>query len=227
MPVFFRKKYRHSFKEKLGLFPPEAFDGCSGKPRIWVNAVSVGEVVGVSSIVKAIKRTYPDSSIIISTGTETGQKMAHQLIKEASCFIYFPLDIPFVVKKMLRTIQPDLFITAETEIWPNFLHYAKKMGVKTMLVNGRISRRSIGKYYRARFFFRKVLHNFDCLSMASEIDSERIKMIGAPEERVFISGNSKFDTLVGETSPLYEREIRKKLNIGDENVFIAASIHPG
>ena len=227
LPVFFRKKYRHSFKQKLGLFPPGAFGGCGGKPRIWVNAVSVGEVVGVSSIVKAIKRTYPNSSIIISTGTETGQKMAHQLIKEASCFIYFPLDIPFVVRKMLKTVQPDLFITAETEIWPNFLYYAKKMGVKTMLVNGRISRRSIGKYYRARFFFRKVLHNFDCLSMASEIDSERIKMIGAPEERVFISGNSKFDTLSSGTSPVYEKEMRRKLNIGDENVFIAASIHPG
>lgn len=227
LPVFLRKKYRHSFKQKLGFLPRGTFDVCSGKPRIWVNAVSVGEVVGVSSVVKALKRTYPDSCIIISTGTETGQKMAHQLIKEASCFIYFPLDIPWVVKKMLQAIQPDLFITAETEIWPNFLYYAKKMGVKTMLVNGRISRRSIGKYYRARFFFRKVLHNFDCLSMASEIDSERIKLIGAPEERVFISGNSKFDTLSSGISPVYEKEMRRKLNIGEENVFIAASIHPG
>lgn len=228
MPVFFRKKYRHSFKQKLGFFPPGTFDKCSGKPRIWVNAVSVGEIVGVSSIVKAIKGVYPHSSIIISTGTETGQKMAHQLIKEASCYIYFPLDIPWVVKKTLETIKPDLFITAETEIWPNFLYYAKKIGVKTMLVNGRISKRSIGKYYMGRFFFKKVLRNFDCLSMASRIDSDRIKMIGAPVERVFITGNSKFDTLTCETFSSYEREMREKLSISEgEDVFIAASIHPG
>ena len=227
-PVFFRRKYRHSFKQKLGLFPPGTFDGCSGKPRIWVNAVSVGEVVGVSSIVTAIKRTYPRSSIIVSTGTETGQRMAHQLIKEASCYIYFPLDIPWVVRRVLRAVRPDLFITAETEIWPNFLHYAKKMGVKTMLVNGRISERSVGRYYMWRFFFKKVLHNFDCLSMGSEIDAGRVKMIGAPEERVFITGNSKFDTLTSETSPVYETETRKKLNIGsEEDVFIAASVHRG
>jgi 3-deoxy-D-manno-octulosonic-acid transferase len=79
-----------------------------------------------------------------------------------------------------------------------------------------------------RFFFKKVLHNFDCLSMASRIDSDRIKMIGAPVERIFITGNSKFDTLACGTSPLYEKEMREKLNIGDvEDVFIAASIHPG
>ena len=228
VPVFFKKKHRGSLKRKFGIYPCNFLDNCTGKPRIWVNAVSVGEVAGVSSIVKAVKKVYPDSSIIISTGTETGQEVAHQLIKEASCYIYFPLDIPWIAKKMLAAIQPDLFITAETEIWPNFMCYARKMGVKTMLVNGRISDRSIKKYYMGRRIFAKVLGCFDCLSMASEIDSDRIKMVGAPDEKVFVTGNSKFDTLIDVTSPLYESEVRENLNIGEgEDVFIAASIHPG
>ncbi len=154
--------------------------------------------------------------------------MARKLIKDASAWIYFPLDVPVIVKKMIDKVSPDLFITAETEIWPNFLRYARKAGVKTMLVNGRISVRSVSGYYRARFFFRKVLGYFDCLGMASDLDAERIKMIGAPEERVFVTGNSKFDTLAEQVRPVYEEEARRALKIErNEDVFIAASTHPG
>ncbi len=231
IPVLLWKisKYKHSLKQKLGFIPPNTLNNCTGTPRIWVNAVSVGEVVAVNPVVKAIREQYPYSSIIISTGTETGQRMAHQLMREdVQSFIYFPLDTPLVVKKMLKIVSPQVFVTAETEIWPNFLRYAKKMGVKTMLVNGRISVRSVGKYYRARFFFRRVLSCFDCLGMASELDSDRIKMIGAPHERVFVTGNSKFDALIEQTNHSYEEEMRKALNIGSgEDVFIAASTHSG
>lgn len=231
VPVLLWKisKYKHSLRQKLGFIPPNTLDNCTGTPRIWVNAVSVGEVVAVNPVVKAIRKQYPYSSIIVSTGTETGQRMAHQLMREnVQAFIYFPLDIPPVVKKMLKTVSPRVFVTAETEIWPNFLRYAKKMGVKTVLVNGRISVRSVGKYYRARFFFRRVLNYFDCLGMASELDSDRIKMIGAPHERVLVTGNSKFDALIEQANHSYEEKMRKALNIGSgEDVFIAASTHPG
>ena len=231
IPVFVAKiqKYKHSLRQKFGFIPPGTFDNCTGRPRIWVNAVSVGEIVAVYPVVKALNKLYPASSIIVSTGTETGQKMAHQLMRvEVQAFIYFPLDIPLVVKKMLQAVNPQVFVTAETEIWPNFLRYAKKMGISTMLVNGRISVRSVGKYYRARFFFRRVLRYFDCLSMASEIDADRIKMIGAPQERVLVTGNSKFDALVEQTLPSYEEEMKKALNIDTgKDVFIAASTHSG
>ena len=230
IPIFLVKisKYKHSLKQKLGFFPSGIFDNCTGSPRIWINAVSVGEVVAVSSIVREVRKLLPDSSVVVSTGTATGQKMARKLIKDASAWFYFPLDAPAIVKKMIDKVSPDLFITTETEIWPNFLRYARKSGVKTMLVNGRISVRSVSGYYRARFFFRKVLGYFDCMGMTSEIDAERIKMIGAPEERVFVTGNSKFDTLAEQVLSVYEEEARKALKIGrNENVFIAASTHSG
>ena len=230
IPVFLVKisKYKHSLRQKLGFFPSGTFDNCTGSPRIWINAVSVGEVVAVSSIIREVRKLLPDSSVVVSTGTVTGQKMARKLIKDASAWFYFPFDVPVIVKKMIDKVSPDLFITAETEIWPNFLRYARKAGVKTMLVNGRISVRSVSGYYRARFFFRKVLGYFDCLGMASEIDAERIKMIGAPENRVFVTSNSKFDTLAEQVLPVYEEEARRALKIGrQEDVFIAASTHPG
>ena len=230
IPVFLMKiaKYKHSFKQKLGFLPRGTLESCRGSPRIWVNAVSVGEVVAVSPIVKAIKKLYPKSCIIVSTGTETGQNMARQLIKDASAYIYFPVDIPPVVGKMLRAVAPDVFLTSETEIWPNFLRCAKRMGVKTMLVNGRISVRSVARYYRARLFFRRVLTFFDSLGMASEADAERIRKIGAPGDRVAVTGNSKFDALVGQVQPRFEQEMRRVLRVRPgEDVLVAASTHPG
>ncbi|MBT9131974.1 3-deoxy-D-manno-octulosonic acid transferase [candidate division NPL-UPA2 bacterium Unc8] len=221
------KEKQQILKEKLGLLPLSV-SKIEGTPRIWVNAVSVGEVVAAGSIVKLLRETYPSASIILSTGTETGRKTAEQTIKEVDGYIYFPLDFPWVVRRVLRILRPHLFITIETEIWPNFLSIARKMGIKTMLANGRISARSFNRYRRTRFLWKKVLGNFDAMSMISKIDAERIKSIGAEPEKVFISGNSKYDTLISRANPGFKAEIRKLLQIEPyEAVFLAASTHDG
>jgi 3-deoxy-D-manno-octulosonic-acid transferase len=221
------KKKQAIFKEKLGFLPPSAYR-MKETPRIWVHAVSVGEVVAAASIVKLLRESYPSASIIFSTGTQTGQKMAEQTIKEVDSYIYYPLDFPWVVRRVLRILYPHLFITIETEIWPNFLATAKKMGIKTMLANGRISARSFSRYRRTRFLWKKVLANFDVMSMISEVDADRIKSMGAEPEKVFISGNSKYDTLISRANPKSEAKIRELLQIEPhEIVFLAASTHDG
>ena len=221
------KKKREILKEKLGFLPPSVYR-MKGTPHIWVHAVSVGEVVAAASIVKLLREGYPSASIVFSTGTGTGRKMAEQTIKEVNGYIYYPLDFPWVVRRVLRILRPHLFITIETEIWPNLLRTAKKMGIKTMLANGRISTRSFNRYRRTRFLWKKVLANFDVISMISVVDADRIKSMGAEPEKVFVSGNSKYDTLISQANPESKAKIRKLLQIDPhEIVFLAASTHDG
>ena len=226
--MIFTGKYRKSFRQKLGFIPFSLQEKMRGSPRIWLNAVSVGEVIAVSSLVKALREIYPQACLILSTGTETGQEMARRIVKEATAYIYYPLDLPWVARKVLNLVDPDLFINTETEIWPNFLRLAKRKGVRTILVNGRISTRSFGRYRKTSFFWRKVLENLDVMSMVSDADAERIQAIGAKPERVIVNGNSKYDALAGQTEPRFEEEMREILNINKEDkVFIAASTHRG
>ncbi|MCD5400974.1 hypothetical protein LR013_00020, partial [candidate division NPL-UPA2 bacterium] len=226
--MLFTGKYRKSFRGKLGFIPSSRQEKMIGSPRIWLNAVSVGEVIAVSSLVKALREVYPRAGLILSTGTETGQEMAKRMVKEATAYIYYPLDLPWVVRRTLNIVNPDLFINTETELWPNFLCLAKKRGTKTMLVNGRISVRSFGRYRKTAFLWRRVLENLDVMSMISEVDAERIRAIGAKPERVIMNGNSKYDALVSQIEPRFEEEMREILNINKEDkVFIAASTHRG
>ncbi len=226
--MVFTGKYWKSFRQKLGFIPSSLQEKMIGSPRIWLNAVSVGEVIAVSSLVKTLREIYPQAGLILSTGTETGQEVAKRMVKEATAYIYYPLDLPWVVRRTLNIVNPDLFINIETELWPNFLRLAKKRGVKTMLVNGRISVRSFGRYRKTSFLWRKVLENLDVMSMISEVDAGRIRAMGAKPERVVVNGNSKYDALASQIEPRFEEEMREVLNISEEDkVFVAASTHRG
>ena len=146
-------KYRQSFGQKLGWTPAEVISAIEGHPRIWVHAVSVGEVTAAAPIVAMLREKFPRACIILSTATETGQAMALRLIPQATAFIYFPLDIPFVVRKVIDRIAPDIVVLTETELWPNFLRHCMKRRIPVVMVNGRISPRSFRRYSRTSFFW--------------------------------------------------------------------------
>jgi len=221
-------KYRRSIAQKLGFLSRDTVKRLAGQPRIWINAVSVGEIVAVSPIVRALKRKFPSAPIVLSTGTESGRVLAEKIVKDVNALIYFPLDFLWAVRRFLKLINPELFITTEAEIWPNLLHTAKKLGVKTMLANGRISQRSIGKYKKARFFFKRILEDLDVMSMISQVDADRIISIGAHPEKVTVSGNTKYDSLSDETNPDHETQMREMFGIAkDDLVFVAGSTHEG
>src|SRR6185436_19320413 len=108
---------------------------------------------------------------------------------------YFPFDLSFIVDRTLALVKPRLFIMMETEIWPNLLRACDRAGVKTMLVNGRISSRSYPRYRLARRFFRRVLSHVDRFCMQSDESARRVVDMGADPAKVVVTGSLKFDSL--------------------------------
>jgi 3-deoxy-D-manno-octulosonic-acid transferase len=221
-------KYRKSLGPKLGFYGRDSFPVMKGSPRIWIHAVSVGEVTAAAPVVAALRNDYPEACIVLSTSTETGQEMARKLVPQATALIYYPLDLPFVVDELLTRVQPDIFVLTETELWPNFLFQCRKREIKVVMINGRISPRSFIRYSRTRFFWKVQLEGLDGLGMISETDAKRIQALGAPAKKVLILGNAKYDSLASRTSPALQEEIYRKLGISPGSpVFVVGSTHEG
>src|SRR4030081_2747873 len=188
-------KYRAGLRQRFGAVPA-ALAGRAEKPAIWVHAVSVGEVVAASAVVEALRQKFPSHRVVISTTTSTGQKRAAQRFGRENVF-YFPLDFAFAVRPYLDALQPDLVVVAETEFWPNFLRLAKRSGARIAVINCRISDRSLPGYKRFRFglpkLLEKTLANVDVFLAQTDEDRKRLIEIGAPESKVTVAGNLKFD----------------------------------
>ncbi len=233
LPYFLLKiiltgKYRKSFLQKLGGRQTQILTNLADGSHVWIHAVSVGEVTAAAPIIVALKLKRPDIKIVFSTSTETGQEMARQLVKGVDAFIYFPLDIPYVVRKMIRLAKPDVFVMVETELWPNFLRACKFYGVKTLMVNGRLSPRSYDKYLRTRYFWKMVLADLTAAGMIAPIDAVRLRNIGMPQDRIDVLGNAKYDALAAMVEPSLHEEISRRVNVQQgERFFVAGSTHPG
>jgi 3-deoxy-D-manno-octulosonic-acid transferase len=184
-------KYRSGLSERFGRVPPRLVQNGS-QPTIWIHAVSVGEVLAVSGLVEELRRRLPQHRLVVSTTTDTGQKLAASKFGEENVF-YFPLDFAFAVRPYLQMLRPELVVIAETEFWPNFLRLARESGTRIAVVNARISDRSMGGYLRFRPLLRRVLGNIDLFLAQTEVDAKRLQNIGASPERVRVSGNLKFD----------------------------------
>lgn len=216
-------KYRAGFRERLGLVPERIRD--SAKPgSIWVHAVSVGEVLAVTNLVRELQRANPDHQIFISTTTQTGQFLARGRFGEDKAF-FFPLDSGISIGPYLRVLRPSLLVLAETEFWPNLLHLMKKRGASIAAVNARISDRSFPRYRRFRWFFKRVLAPVDLFLAQTEDDRRRLIAIGAPAERVQVSGNLKFDVRPGVTATIVE-DLRRAIPQGSP-VMVCGSTAEG
>ncbi len=161
---------------------------------IWIHAVSVGEVRAVTPMLELLsKQLEGKSGLFLSTVTVTGQDTALAECEAADEIFYFPMDLPFAVGRALDRVRPSVFVTAETEIWPNFLYSCIRRGIPIVMVNGRISDRSFKRYRSFRWFFRPILDGINAFLMQSEEDARRIIAMGAPADRVFPTGNTKYD----------------------------------
>ena len=226
--ILFTGKYRHSIGPKFGFNRPDLCDAMKGAPRIWMHAVSVGEVTAAAPIMAALRADFPDACLVLSTGTETGQEMARGLIPEATAIIYYPIDIPHVVRKLIRLVRPDVFVLTETELWPNFLQACRNQGVRVVMVNGRLSPRSFKKYQRTRFFWKEVLKDIEEMGVISEIDASRARAIGMAPEKIHVLGNAKYDGLAAKVSPALREEMARRLNTSaGERILVAGSTHAG
>ena len=202
-------KYRAGLSERLGEVPERLHRDFSGLPIVWVHAVSVGEVLAVSALLEQL-RAEGAARIVISTTTQTGQRLARQRFGEENVF-YFPIDLPFAIGAYLRALKPKVVVLAETEFWPNFLQKAHRSGARVIVVNARISDRSFPRYRRFRHLLRRVLSNVDQFLAQSEEDARRLVEIGAAPERVEVSGNLKFEVAPPRALPFVE-ELRTQLS---------------
>ncbi len=185
-------KYREGFWERLGRVPKRLFAANDGRPVIWIHAVSVGEVIAITGLVRELRARAAGYRVVISTTTRTGQAVARERFGEGDVF-YYPVDFAFAVRAYLNVFRPKLLILAETEFWPRMLVECESYGVPVAVVNARISDRSYPKYVRLRALWGRFLRIFALVLAQSEEDILRLKAIGVPADRVRLGGNLKFD----------------------------------
>jgi len=184
-------KYRAGFLERFGGVPGHLALP-SIQPTIWVHAVSVGEVLAVSRLVEEMRARWPGHRIVLSTTTDTGQKLARNRFGPENVF-YFPIDLGFAIRPYLQALRPQMIVIAETEFWPNFLRLSKRNGALIAIVNARLSDRSIRGYTRLRWWLRRVIGNVDLFLAQTWRDRTRLVDLGTPESRVEVTGNLKFE----------------------------------
>jgi 3-deoxy-D-manno-octulosonic-acid transferase len=182
-------KYREGLFERLGRVPIRLRPV---RPVIWLHAVSVGEVLAVSRLVSELDNAFPGHQLVISTTTRTGLALARERFGATRVF-YCPLDLPWAVSAYLNALQPNLFILAETEFWPNLLNGCYSRGIPVAVVNARISDRSWPRYLRLRSLWQPFLSRLSAVLAQTESDAERLRAIGCAPERVSVAGNLKFD----------------------------------
>ena len=214
-PKDLRKRW---LREKLGLFNSSLITHHSS--LIWVHAVSVGEVMAASPLLKEIRERYPSKEIILSTITDTGQKVAREKAPGATKIIYLPFDIPLILNSVVKKARPEILIIIETELWPNMFRVFRENGIPVVLFNGRISERSFRGYKKISFFMRKVLSHVNLFGMQSEEYADRIRGLGVESTRIKTLGNFKFDSKPSSRIPEWATKINGP-------VITAGSTHEG
>ncbi|OFW12597.1 MAG: hypothetical protein A3F70_00700 [Acidobacteria bacterium RIFCSPLOWO2_12_FULL_67_14] len=221
------KKYIGSLKQRLGYLPVSL--NLDGDESIWVHAVSVGEVLAARALIGELRRTYPRLRLFLSTTTRAGQELARRNVREVDGVFYFPIDWTFSVRRTLDIVRPRLFVMIETEIWPNVLRECRRRGIRTVLVNGRVSYRSFPRYRIIAPVFRRVLADLDRYCVQGEESAERLMRLGADPGRITVTGSLKFDAI--NTSPTpgrgHERVLRFFRMSAGRPVLVAGSTLKG
>jgi 3-deoxy-D-manno-octulosonic-acid transferase len=223
------RKYIGGLRQRLG-YLPVSFN-LDGDESIWVHAVSVGEALTASAITAALKERYPRLRLFMSTTTIAGQQVARHDVPGVDSVFYFPFDLPFIVERTLRIVRPRLLVMMETEIWPNLLHACQRAGVRTLVMNGRISARSYPRYRLIRPLFRRVLADVDRFCVQTAETARRLVDLGADAARVTVTGSLKFDSLSARTDAGHDRGRHRVLRFfrvpADRPVIIAGSTLKG
>lgn len=214
-------------RERLGYYQPSSHN--IPKKRIWVHAVSVGEVISSAPL---INKLIPDYDITLSVITDTGREVAYNKLPSTVDIRYLPFDLPFAINRSLKTVRPDILIIIETEIWPCLISSAHKAGVSILLLNGRISEKSFNRYKRLGFYLRGILSKVSFFGMQNDLYKTRIIQLGAIKTSVQSLGNFKFDTPPHGDIPEWTKGLNSKVDIQTElkgsktPIIVAGSTHP-
>ena len=227
--VLSSKKLRSRMPQRLGLdLNKHCFKKISQTdPTFWIHALSVGEVTSAHPLIKGLKKKYPESRIILSVTTTTGKEIARKLLgNTVDQIIDSPIDLLPVIYHYYRKIKPDVFILVETDFWPNILYFLRIMRIPTLLVNGRVSERSMLNYSKFRLFFKPMFQNFSSLCMQTELDKKNMLNLGITPDKLFTPGNLKFDTYLEEENIKIKQSLAALLP-PNKTIFIAGSTHEG
>jgi len=218
-------KHRHLGKRLASGIPPTA---CEGRP-VWIHALSVGEVISAIPLIREIRERRPDLEVVLTVTTRQGLEIAEkELQAEVKELLVMPLDFWLFTARISNHIRPRVFVIIETDLWPGIIHYLNKKGIKTVLVNGRISPRTFTSYKKYNLFTREIFKHIDKCLMQTQIDTHRLREVGIDSSKVRTVGNIKFDR---DWVPMDQQErnhLLELLHISPEDwVLAAGSIHEG
>ena len=215
-------RYRAGLAGRLGWVPKRLRAAVAGREVVWVHAVSVGEVMAATQLIRELSAARPEWLIAVSTTTATGQRLAKERLPESPVF-YLPLDFAFVVRRYLRVLQPKLLVLMESELWPNLILECTRAGVPMAVVNARVSDRSFPRYIRLRRLWRPLLEKISLFLAQSEETAERLVRMGAPRDRVRVTGNLKYDLREGRESSLVAM-LRARLPAGAKVIVCGSTL---
>lgn len=200
----------------------------SGKEVVWLQAVSVGEAVVAKTLVEKLSAELSDKAFLVTTTTPTGQEMARKIMPETVAIAYFPFDIPFFIKRFIKTVQPKALLLVETELWPNAMRYMREFGCRVGVINGTVSEKAFKKYLRYKKLFAAFFENIDFCAMQSVEDMERFVKMGVPSEQIKVTGNCKFDQDYPSFTDEQIQSFREQCAWDwTTPIFLGASTHPG
>ena len=215
-------KYRAGLAGRLGIIPDGLRKAVAGRQVIWIHAVSVGEVMAATQLIRELRVALPGWVVAVSTTTATGQRLAKERLPESPVF-YWPLDFAVVIRRYLHVLHPNLLILMESELWPNLIQQCACSGVPVAVVNARISDRSLPRYLRLRRLWRPLLAQISLYLPQSEENAARLLRIGAPPDRVRVTGNLKYDVRAAGVTALME-EMRVQLPEGAPVVVCGSTL---
>ncbi len=222
------RKTRNGFFERFGFYAAGRLPSGTGKV-IWLHGASAGDLLSLSPMIAELRAKLPGCRVILSTMTNTGYLMGRdRLGKQIDGVVYAPWDLFGATRRAVRAIKPDLLVLEYTEIWPNLIHAAKQSGARVVMTNGRFSPAHLGRYRTLFSAIGNPLRQLDLLLMREDDEAERALDLGAPLERVLVTGNTKFDVLAEARVSPADESLRRALGIEPrERVLIAGSTHEG
>jgi 3-deoxy-D-manno-octulosonic-acid transferase len=187
-PVLLLRRGRHylpTLRGRLG-----RHDAVAEVPRLWLHAVSVGEVGVAATLIRALP---PATPLVVTTVTPTGQAVARRSLA-ADQVAYLPFDVGFAVRRFLDAWTPSALVLVEGDLWPLLLARVKQRSVPVVVINGRVSDRGYARLERLRRWVRPLLDPVDFYGVQTERDRERLLALGVAPERVHVTGNLKFES---------------------------------
>ena len=234
LPRFFmrmkrRGGYWQDFGQRLSWYDPSLKARLKEGGRIWVHAVSVGELFVAFRFMDEVRARRPGTKFVLTTTTSTGHALAEKRLMRPDILLYFPVDFPFIMKRVLRLIAPKALVLIECELWPNLIRLAKRQGVPVILINGRISDHSYRGYRKLRAFTRRLLPLVDLMCVQSEADRRRLLDLGARSEVMHVLSSAKYDMVPpGSDGREKARAVLQSIGITEDRlIFLGGSTWPG